>query len=175
MSNEGPTKPINWEAIEELAGADNATVLKMLEDAGMAEPAVALDEDDLNAIKAGAMDAAAASREKKGAQELLKLSYTVYAKELRRIGDEAIKNMTNDALRDELVYRTGRYVDDEELDALRNSPLDVDDWLAARPKMTETQPNSVIAVDGDDNIIAAGATRAEALRRAQEEQGTKER
>lgn len=174
MSHEGPSKPINWEAIEEIASADNAAILTILERSGLDTQSV-LDDEDFDAIRSGAMDAAATSREKRTTQELLKLSYTEYSKMLRRVGDEEMKNITNDALRDYVAFKTGRSISDEEIESLRASSLDVDEWLGERSKIRESQPDSVVALDGEDVVVATGATRAEAIRRAQEEQGSRER
>jgi hypothetical protein len=173
MSAEGPSKPTNWEAIEAISGYDNDTVRQMLEASGVIKPETVLTGDSFDEIRAAAMDLAAGARETKSADDLLKNGYMVYARETRRIGDEAIKNLSDADLRASIHNTTGKTLSDDEIASLRMSILAPEDWIREREgaKAGETIRSFDVAIDDTGNVVATGATRDEAMRRAQQESG----
>ncbi|GEM_PF-3113557 len=168
MSIEGPTKPINWAAIEEIANADNEAVLNMLEGAATAD--VTLSEEDIEEIKAAAIDLGGKSPVEKSAQELFAMAYEKYVKAAGEAGAQIMQNMSDAELR-KMVLDAGYHMTDEELAAWRKSSISMDDWFKERAAMPDIAPFSV-AVDGTGNVVTHGATPEEALLRAQEEKGS---
>lgn len=172
MSMEGPNKPVNWAAIDEIANADNAAILAMLEGGATAD--VTLDEADIEAIRASAIDLGTRLGNEnpavqKSAQELFGMAYESYVKEAAHAGAQAIERMSDAELR-QFVVDEGYEISDDELQAFRKSGMNPDEWFTQRSTKDAVEPFTV-AVDESGNVVAKGATAAEAMRRAQDETG----
>jgi len=166
MSHEGPAKPINWESINELADADGATILAMLEATPTAD--VTLSEEHLEEIRNIAMGIGATTEEKKTAQELFALAYEKYVTSAGQAGAEAIRSMSDTDLRAYVLEDTGHTMTDDEIAAFRKSDLDVDEWFEQRGAMEPVAPFSV-AVDETGNVVAQGTNEADVTQRAHKE------
>lgn len=163
MSTEGPTKPINWEVINELADAEGADILAMLEATPTAD--VTLSEEHLEEIRNIAMGIGATSAEKKTAQELFALAYEKYVKSAGQAGAEAIRNMSDADLRAYVLEDTGHTMTDDEMAAFRKSDLDVDEWFEQREAMEPVAQIS-IAVDHTGSVVAQGTNDVDVTQRA---------
>ena len=164
------SKPLNWEAIEAISGYDDATIRKMLEEADVAQLDVYISEDDFSEIRSQAMVLGSTLRTKMDTLELLEISYVDRMRATRGTGDEAIQNIPDSILKRSLFAETGYVATDAEVAALRLSPLGFEAWVKKRAEAKDIKSFDV-AVAQDGGVVASGSTAAEALRRAQDNNG----
>ena len=164
-------RPINAKAIEEIRDYDNVAIRAMLEGAGIVQQGDVITLDDYEATRSRAAVLAKESKNPASTEALLFAAFTDRMKLIKRLGDEAIKNIPNEALRSIMYVDTGYKPSDEELEMLRRSPLGLKEWEMERAASKERGREFDVAVDEKDAVVARGISPEEAMRRARDERG----
>lgn len=153
--------------IEELQDYDNASLREMLEAAEIIKPGDLVTSEDFDAVKSRALVLAKESQVPVSAEALIYAAFTDRMKLIEKLGDAAIKGMSDEALRGMLYVSTQEMPTDEELTLLRNSPLSVEEWIRERASLKGKNADFAVAVE-DDAVIARGSSSEEALRKGQD-------
>lgn len=164
-------RSINAKAIEEIRDYDNAAIRAMLERAGVAQQGDVITLDDYEATRSRAAVLAKESKNPASAEALLFAAFTDRMKLVERLGDEAIKNIPNEALRSIVYVDTGYKPSDEELKMLRGSPLGFKEWEKERAASKKGSREFDVAVDEEGSVVARGISPEDAMRHARDERG----
>ena len=168
--SEGMQRSVNAEAVEEIRDYDTAAIREILESADVVRQGEAITADDYEAILSRAEVLAADSKESVSAKALLSAAYIDRMKFLERLSDQTIKEMPGIALQAYIYAETGTYLDEESIEGLRQSDLDIESWLQGRAEAQRNKAgDTTVAVDEQGAVLARGATPEEAMLRAQEE------
>lgn len=164
-------RSINAKAIEEIRDYDNAAIRAMLEQAGVVQHGDVITLDDYEATRSRAAMLAKESKNPASTEALLFAAFTDRMKLVERLGDEAIKNIPNEALRSIVYVDTGYKPSDEELEMLRRSPLSFKEWERGRASSKEESREFDVAVNEEGAVVARGISPEDAMRHARDERG----
>ncbi len=160
-----PVAFINKEAIEDIQDYDNVAIREMLEHASMLKTGDVVAAEDYEATKTRALLLARESKSPASAEAFLVAAFTDRMKLIEKLGDEGIKNISNDALRSLMYVDTGYKATDEELEMLRKSPLSFDKWVQERTAAKQEIAGEFDVAVNAEEVIARGASPKEAARK----------
>lgn len=160
-----PNALVNKESIEDIQDYDNTAIREMLEQAGMIQTGDLVTADDYEATKNRALFLAKESKSPTSAEALLMAAFADRIKLTEKLGDEGIKNISNDALRNLMYVDTGYKATDEDLDMLRKSPLSFDKWVQERAAAKQKAAGEFDVAVNEEEVIARGTSSREAARR----------
>lgn len=161
----------NAKAIEEIRNYDNVAIRAMLERAGVVQQGDVITLDDYEATRSRAAMLAKESKNPASTEAFFFAAFTDRMKLVERLGDEAIKNIPNEALRSIVYVDTGYKPSDEELEMLRRSPLGLEQWVQGRTVAQEKTGEFDVAADAEGVVISRAGSPQEAMRRARDERG----
>lgn len=157
--------------IEDIQDYDNLALRAMFEKEGMVQIGYVITPDDYEATKTRAQVLAEGIKGRVSVETLLLTAFADRMRTLSKIGDEAIKALPDEVLRNLLSIDTGYTPTDDELKLLRGSPLGLKEWEKERLEVKGKIQDFDVAVDDKDDVIAAGASPRKAVRRAQDDVG----
>lgn len=166
-----PGASVNEKAVEEIKDYDNPTIQELLESSEVIQPDDEITADDYEATRSRATVLARESKAPASTEALLLAAFMDRKKLVEGLGDEAIRNLPDEALRSVVYVDTGHKLTDEEIHMFRKSSLGLEEWTQERFAAKRETSDGYVAVNEEDAVIARGHTSPEAMRRAQDESG----
>jgi len=164
-------RSVNAEAIEDIRDYANPAIRTMLEEAEIVKPGDAITPEDYESTKSHATILARENNFPASAEALLQAAFVHRKMLVEGLGDEAIKNLPDGALRNVIYVESGHKMTDEEIGMYRMSPLGFEDWLRERAAAKGETGEAYAAVNEKDDVVAQAQSPEEAMRRAQDENG----
>jgi len=164
---ETPKAQVNL-VVEEINEFGNAEVRDMLAGEGVVKQGDIITPEDFDAVRNRATYLAGNASTPVSSKSLILGAYVDRMEHIGKIGDEQLKEMSDEAIQAVSYVRNGYRLTDAEINMLRKSDVPFSEWIKVRILVKEGVKDGYVAVDKSENVVAVGETSEEALRHAQE-------
>lgn len=164
---EAPKAQVNLVA-EEINELGNVELRDMLTSEGVVKQGEIITPEDFDAVRNRATYLAANADIPVSSKSLILGAYVDRMEHIGKIGDEQLKEMSDEAIQAVSYVRNKYRLSDEEIKLLRDSTVPFGEWVSKRILVKEEMEDRFVAVDKSENVVAIGETSEEALRHAQD-------